>query len=251
MSRALGAGQPACVTERGLPPRAPHVAVIGDGDPRGPDAHRILEWAEEVGQLLARAGATVVTGGHGRRHARGVPGRGRGRRPDHWILPGSDAAEANEYVQIPIPTGLGVARNLVVVTAADAVLAVGGRHGTLSEIGLALRQGRHVVTLVVVADRLGAPHGRPPGASCARSPGSGAWRSGWRRRARSSPTEQSRLGARAAACSYSATGARFESAWRVVRTERRCAASATTQRSPSLPRQQPPAPGPACQAGGG
>ena len=45
------------------PPRPPVVAVIGDGDPRGPDAHRILEWAEEVGQLLARAGATVVTGG--------------------------------------------------------------------------------------------------------------------------------------------------------------------------------------------
>jgi uncharacterized protein (TIGR00725 family) len=50
-------------------------------------------------------------------------------------------------VQVAIPTGLGVVRNLVVVTAADAVLAVGGRHGTLSEIGLALRMGRQVVTL--------------------------------------------------------------------------------------------------------
>ena len=47
----------------------------------------------------------------------------------------------------PIATGLGVVRNLVVVTSADAVVAVGGRHGTLSEIGLALRMGRHVVTL--------------------------------------------------------------------------------------------------------
>ena len=63
------------------------------------------------------------------------------------ILPGTDAADANEFVQIPISTGLGVVRNLVVVTAADAVVAVGGRHGTLSEIGLALRMGRQVVTL--------------------------------------------------------------------------------------------------------
>ncbi len=47
------------------PPRPPVVAVIGDGDPRGPDAHRILEWAEEVGQLLARGEAVVVTGGLG------------------------------------------------------------------------------------------------------------------------------------------------------------------------------------------
>jgi uncharacterized protein (TIGR00725 family) len=63
------------------------------------------------------------------------------------ILPGADASEANEFVRTPIATGLGVARNLVVVTASDAVIAVGGRHGTLSEIGLALRMGRHVVTL--------------------------------------------------------------------------------------------------------
>jgi uncharacterized protein (TIGR00725 family) len=63
------------------------------------------------------------------------------------FLPGSDASEANEFVHIPIATGLGVMRNLVVVTSADAVVAIGGKHGTLSEIGLALRMGRHVVTL--------------------------------------------------------------------------------------------------------
>ena len=77
------------------------------------------------------------------------------------ILPGADAAEANEYVSLPIATGLGVVRNLVVVTSADAVVAVGGRHGTLSEIGLALRMGRHVVALsswrVESEHRLGGP----------------------------------------------------------------------------------------------
>ena len=65
-------------TER-VPQRPPSIAVIGDGDPRGPEAHRILEWAEEVGQLLARGGATVVTGGLGgvmRAASRGAVGAG-------------------------------------------------------------------------------------------------------------------------------------------------------------------------------
>jgi uncharacterized protein (TIGR00725 family) len=142
-------------------PRSRMVAVIGDGDPRGPDAHRLLEMAEEVGQMLARGGATVVTGGLGgvmraaSRGARGVDGETIG------ILPGTDPAEANEYVRIAIATGLGVVRNLVVVTSADAVVAIGGRHGTLSEIGLALRMGRHVVTLsswrVESDQRIGGP----------------------------------------------------------------------------------------------
>lgn len=128
-------------------PRQPYVAVIGDRDPRGPDAHRILEWAEEVGQLLARGGAAVITGGMGgvmRAASRGAASAGG---LTIGILPGDDPAEANEYVQVPITTGLGVVRNLVVVTAADAVVAIGGRHGTLSEIGLAMRMGRQVVAL--------------------------------------------------------------------------------------------------------
>jgi hypothetical protein len=141
--------------------RPPYVAVIGDGDPRGPDAHRILEWAEEIGQALARGGATVITGGLGgvmRAASRGALGAGG---ETIGFLPGADPAEANEYVRTPIATGLGVMRNLVVVTAADAVVAVGGRHGTLSEIGLALRMGRQVVTLsswrIESDHRLGGP----------------------------------------------------------------------------------------------
>ena len=141
--------------------RPPYVAVIGDGEPRGPDAHRILEWAEEVGQLLARGGAVVITGGLGgvmRAASRGAAGAGGDTL---GILPGTDPRDANEFVTTPVATGLGVMRNLVVVTAADAVLAVGGRHGTLSEIGLALRQGRQVVTLsswrVETDQRMGGP----------------------------------------------------------------------------------------------
>ena len=149
------------MSERPIALRPPYVAVIGDGDPSGPDAHRILEWAEEIGMELARAGATVVTGGLGgvmRAASRGARGGGG---QTIGILPGADASEANEYVSIAIPTGLGVVRNLVVVTSADAVVAVGGRHGTLSEIGLALRMGRHVVALsswrVESEHRLGGP----------------------------------------------------------------------------------------------
>lgn len=147
------------MTERPTILRAPFVAVIGDGDPRGAGAQRILDEAEEIGQQLARAGATVITGGLGgvmraaSRGARGAGGETIG------ILPGDDPGEANEYVRIPIATGLGVARNLVVVTSADAIVAVGGRYGTLSEIGLALRQGRHVVTLG--SWRLETEHGTP------------------------------------------------------------------------------------------
>lgn len=149
------------MTDRPAPQRPPYVAVIGDGDPRGPDAHRMLEWAEEVGQHLARGGAVVVTGGLGgvmRAASRGAVGAGG---ETIGLLPGAHAAEANEYVRTPIATGLGVVRNLVVVTAADAVVAVGGRHGTLSEIGLALRMGRHVVALsswrIESEHRLGGP----------------------------------------------------------------------------------------------
>ena len=143
------------------PKRPPYVAVIGDGDPRGPDAQRVLEWAEEVGQVLARGGATVVTGGLGgvmRAASRGAASAGG---VTMGLLPSADTTDANEYVSIPIATGLGVVRNFVVVTASDAVVAVGGRHGTLSEIGLALRMGRHVVALgswrVESEHRLGGP----------------------------------------------------------------------------------------------
>jgi uncharacterized protein (TIGR00725 family) len=135
------------VSEQLTPRRPPYVAVVGDGDPRGPDAHRLMEWAEEVGQYLARGGAVVVTGGLGgvmRAASRGASGAGG---ETIGILPGADTTEANEFVRTPIATGLGVVRNLVVVTSSDAVVAIGGRHGTLSEIGLALRMGRHVVTL--------------------------------------------------------------------------------------------------------
>jgi hypothetical protein len=118
------------------------VAVVGPG--AGASAEQ-LEAAEEVGRLLAEAGAVVVCGGLGGameavcRGARSAGGMTVG------ILPGRDRDDANEYVQVALPTGLGEGRNALVVRAADAVVAVGGGYGTLSEIALALRADKPVV----------------------------------------------------------------------------------------------------------
>ncbi len=103
--------------------------------------------AEEVGREIARLGAVLICGGRGGvmeaacRGARSAGGTTVG------ILPGTDRAEANPHVDIPIVTGLGEARNALVVRSADAVIAVRGGYGTLSEIALALKMGRPVVGL--------------------------------------------------------------------------------------------------------
>jgi uncharacterized protein (TIGR00725 family) len=118
------------------------VAVIGPGE--GAAAGQ-LEAAEERGRLLAGAGAVGVCGGRGGameaacRGARSADGMTIG------ILPGRDRRDANPYVQFALPTGLGEGRNALVVRAADAVIAVGGGYGTLSEIALALRARKPVV----------------------------------------------------------------------------------------------------------
>ncbi|GIW08314.1 MAG: TIGR00725 family protein [Dehalococcoidia bacterium] len=117
------------------------VAVIGDGVCDRATA----AVAEEVGRRLAEAGVTVVCGGLGGvmeaacRGAKAAGGRTVG------ILPGDRASDANPYVDIPIVTGMGEARNVLVVKSADAAIAVGGRYGTLSEIALALKLGKPVV----------------------------------------------------------------------------------------------------------
>ena len=123
--------------------RTPYVAVIGPGC-ASPEELRV---AEEVGARLAGLGAVVVTGGLGgvmEAASRGARSR-RGRTVG--ILPGDDRDAANGWVEIALATGLGELRNGLVVRAVDAVVAIGGGHGTLSEIGLALRIGRPVVGL--------------------------------------------------------------------------------------------------------
>jgi uncharacterized protein (TIGR00725 family) len=103
--------------------------------------------AEHVGRLLAERGAVVVTGGRGEvmaAAARGAKGAGG---TTIGIVPGETRDEANRWVDHVVVTGIGHARNLAVVASGDAVIAVGGRYGTLAEIGLALTLGRVVVVL--------------------------------------------------------------------------------------------------------
>jgi uncharacterized protein (TIGR00725 family) len=121
--------------------RDPYVAVVGSGEASAQE----LEAAEEIGAGLAALGAVVVTGGLGgvmEAASRGAKSR-RGRTLG--LLPGADRAAANGWVDIAVATGLGELRNGLVVRAADAVVAVGGGPGTLSEIALALKAGLPVV----------------------------------------------------------------------------------------------------------
>lgn len=100
-----------------------------------------------VGEALAAAGCTLVCGGLGGVMAAACRGaRSQGGRTI-GILPGDSAAEANEWVEIAVPTGLGIARNVIIVRTARALIAVDGGPGTLSEIAFALQLGVPVVSL--------------------------------------------------------------------------------------------------------
>lgn len=103
--------------------------------------------AEEVGREVARRGAVLICGGRGGVMEAACRGAKTEGGTTVGILPGADRREANAFVDIPIATGLGEARNTIVVRAADAVVAVSGGYGTLSEIGFALKMGRPVVGL--------------------------------------------------------------------------------------------------------
>ncbi len=115
------------------------VAVVGSGDVPDSDV------AFAVGRLLASRGVVVVTGGLGGVMAAACRGARSAGGATLGLLPGTDRAAANEWVSVAVPTGLGELRNGLVVRAADAVVAVGGGYGTLSEIALALKAGKRVV----------------------------------------------------------------------------------------------------------
>ena len=120
-----------------------YVAVCGASDP---DAGQ-RELAREVGRRLAEAGVIVLCGGLGGIMEAVAAGASEAGGTVVGILPGPDRAQANPHLTMAIATGLGEARNAVLTAAADAVIAIGGGWGTLSEIGLARRRGRPVVTL--------------------------------------------------------------------------------------------------------
>jgi len=119
------------------------IAVIGGNQPSPQEA----KLAEAVGRELARQGATLVCGGLGGVMEAACKGAQSEGGVTIGILPGESRQAANPYVQIPIVTGIGHARNLAVVKSAQAVIAIGGSYGTLSEIGHALRSGIPVIGL--------------------------------------------------------------------------------------------------------
>ncbi len=106
-----------------------------------------LRLAEAVGREIARAGAVLVCGGMGGVMEAVCKGASSEGGITIGILPGDSRLSANEYVKIPIVTGIGHARNMAVVKTGQAVIAVGGSYGTLSEIGYALNSGLPVIGL--------------------------------------------------------------------------------------------------------
>jgi len=141
-----------------------HIAVIGEGR----CSPRVAARAERVGAAIAGAGAVLVCGGLGGVMEAAARGAARAGGVVVGVLPGPHRAEANRWVTIPIVTGLGEARNAIVVRSADAVIAVGGMYGTLSEVALALKLGCPVIGLSTW--RLRQPERRPVPIVRARTP---------------------------------------------------------------------------------
>ncbi|MGH2923047.1 MAG: TIGR00725 family protein [Solirubrobacterales bacterium] len=123
--------------------RPVQIAVIGAAE----GEHEVLEASEEVGRLLAEAGAVVICGGRGGVMEAASRGASSAGGVAIGVHPGSDADEANEHVAHVVATGVGQARNLAVVGSGSAVIAVDGHWGTLSEIAFARKLGKPVVAL--------------------------------------------------------------------------------------------------------
>jgi uncharacterized protein (TIGR00725 family) len=123
--------------------RPAQISVIGKGTP-DPEAE---ELARDVGERLAQAGAVVVCGGLGGVMEGASQGAASGGGTVIGIVPSTETADANPYCTHVVATGVGHARNLAVVSSGDAVIAVGGEWGTLSEIAFARALGRTVVAL--------------------------------------------------------------------------------------------------------
>lgn len=119
------------------------IAVIGGSQCSEKDYAR----GEEVGRLLAEKGVGVICGGLSGIMEAACKGAAEGGGITIGILPGNDPAEANQFVSIPIATGMGIGRNIIIVRSAGACIAIDGQYGTLSEIAYALQLQKTVITL--------------------------------------------------------------------------------------------------------
>ena len=118
-----------------------YIAVCGPD----PAPEEVAAQCESVGRAIADAGALLVCGGLGGAMEAAARGAAAAGGTVLGILPGADRDAANPFVTVAVPTGMGEMRNALIVRTADAVIAVGGEFGTLSEIALALKAGTPVV----------------------------------------------------------------------------------------------------------
>jgi hypothetical protein len=139
------------------PPGRTIIAVIGAARPSTAGA----QLAEQVGRLLAGEGVVLVCGGLGGVMESAARGCAAAGGEVLGILPGPDASQANPFVTLAVPTNMGHARNVIIAHTAQALIAVEGEYGTISEMAVALKLGKPVITLP------GAPH--LPGVRCAAS----------------------------------------------------------------------------------
>ena len=123
--------------------RGPMVGVIGAGS----CSAEIEELATEVGRELARHGTIIVCGGLGGVMTAAAKGAKEIGGFTVGILPGASIHDANPYIDFPVATNMGQARNAIIVQTADVLIAIAGGYGTLSEIGFALKIGKAVVAL--------------------------------------------------------------------------------------------------------
>jgi uncharacterized protein (TIGR00725 family) len=105
------------------------------------------ELAREVGGLLAKAGAAVICGGGGGIMEAVCKGAWEEHGITIGILPSDDISEANKFVKIPVATGMGIGRNIIIVRTAQSLIAINGRYGTLSEISFALQLEKPVIAI--------------------------------------------------------------------------------------------------------
>ncbi len=119
------------------------IGVIGDSDPDADTA----SLAEEVGVALARSGAVLLCGGLGGVMQCAARGAKRAGGLTLGVLPSYDTHSANPFIDLPVATGMGHARNVVIAATAHALIALEGAYGTLSEIALGLKLGKRVVAL--------------------------------------------------------------------------------------------------------
>jgi uncharacterized protein (TIGR00725 family) len=135
-----------------------YVAVIGGGEA----SPEVADLARQVGRELARRGAVLICGGLGGVMAAAAQGVKEAGGVSLGVLPGADRARANPYLSYSIVTNLGHARNFIIVHSADALIAVDGNYGTISEAAIALKLGKPVVALKADWDLAGLSRAASP-----------------------------------------------------------------------------------------